>query len=77
MRLRLQLTPDPPFFALCTLTLLGQPKVDLSCVPLTKKGLNIMDLPIISGFVQSSVDAAMAEYVAPKSLTLDLKDMLM
>ncbi|KAI9724513.1 MAG: hypothetical protein M1812_000581 [Candelaria pacifica] len=76
MRLRLQLTPDPPFFALCTLTLLGQPKVDLSCVPLTKKGLNIMDLPIISGFVQSSVDAAMAEYVAPKSLTLDLKDML-
>jgi Ca2+-dependent lipid-binding protein len=35
-----------------------------------------MDLPLISNFVQSSVDAAMAEYVAPKSLTLDLKDML-
>jgi Ca2+-dependent lipid-binding protein len=35
-----------------------------------------MDLPIISSFVQSSVDAALAEYVAPKSLTLDLKDML-
>ncbi|KAI9841362.1 MAG: hypothetical protein M1837_000745 [Sclerophora amabilis] len=76
MRMRLQLTPDPPFFALCTLTFLGQPKADLSCVPLTKKGLNIMDLPIISNFVQSSVDAAMAEYVAPKSLTLDLKDMV-
>lgn len=74
--MRLQLCPDPPFFALCTLTLLGQPKVDLSCVPLTKKGLNIMDLPIISSFVQSSIDAALAEYVAPKSLTLDLKDML-
>ncbi|KAF2433433.1 hypothetical protein EJ08DRAFT_731760 [Tothia fuscella] len=76
MRLRLQLTPDPPFFSLCTLTFLGQPKVDMSCVPLTKKGLNIMDLPLISNFVQSAVDAAMAEYVAPKSLTLDLKDML-
>lgn len=36
-----------------------------------------MDLPLISNFVQSAVDAAMAEYVAPKSLTLDLKDMLM
>jgi len=36
-----------------------------------------MDVPLISKFVQSSVDAAMAEYVAPKSLTLDLKDMLM
>ena len=74
--MRLQLCPDPPFFALCTITFLGQPKADLSCVPLTKKGLNIMDIPLISSFVQSSVDAALAEYVAPKSLTLDLKDML-
>lgn len=76
MRLRLQLTPDPPFFDLCTLTLLGQPKVNLSCVPLSKHGLNIMDIPFISNFVQSAVDAAMAQYVAPKSLTLSLKDML-
>ncbi|PHH86863.1 hypothetical protein CDD83_9645 [Cordyceps sp. RAO-2017] len=76
MRLRLQLTPDPPFFALCTMTFLGQPKVDLSCVPLSQRGLNIMDVPLISKFVQSAVDAAVAEYVAPKSLTLDLKDML-
>ncbi|KAL7939667.1 hypothetical protein V8C35DRAFT_287318 [Trichoderma chlorosporum] len=76
MRLRLQLTPDPPFFDLCTITLLGQPKVDLSCVPLNKHALNIMDVPFISNFVQSAVDAAMAQYVAPKSLTLDLKDML-
>lgn len=74
--MRLQLCPDPPFFSLCTLTLLGQPKANLSCVPLMKKGLNIMDLPLISSFVQSSIDAALAEYVAPKSLTLDLKDML-
>jgi len=76
MRLRLQLCPDPPFFSLCTLTLLGQPKADISCVPLVKKGLNLMDLPLISSFVQSAIDAALAEYVAPKSLTLDLKDML-
>ncbi|KAL2210624.1 hypothetical protein CC79DRAFT_1366007 [Sarocladium strictum] len=76
MRMRLQLTPDPPFFQLCTITLLGQPKVDVSCVPLSKHALNLMDVPMISNFVQSSVDAAMAEYVAPKSLTLDLKDML-
>lgn len=76
MRVRLQLTPDPPFFSLCTLTFLGQPQADLSCVPLSRHALNVMDIPLISSFVQSSIDAALAEYVAPKSLTLDLKDML-
>ena len=76
MRLRLQLTPDPPFFSLCTLTFLGQPKADLSCIPISKHALNLMDVPLISSFVQASIDAALAEYVAPKSLTLDLKDML-
>ncbi|KAI9700546.1 MAG: hypothetical protein M1820_006700 [Bogoriella megaspora] len=75
-RMRLQLTPDPPFVALATLTFLGQPKVDVSCMPLTRKGINILDLPVISNFVQSSIDAAVAEYVAPKSKTVNLKDML-
>lgn len=46
-------------------------------MPMFKRGLNIMNLPIISSFVQTSVDAAMADYVAPKSLTLDLKNMIM
>ena len=76
MRIRLQLSPDPPFVNLCTLTLLGQPKADISCIPLARKMLNIMDLPVISSFVQSSIDAALSEYVAPRSLTLDLKQML-
>ncbi|KAK2601648.1 hypothetical protein QQS21_004798 [Conoideocrella luteorostrata] len=76
VRLRMQLCPDPPFFSLCTLTFMGQPKVDVRCVPLSRRGLNIMDVPLISNFVQSAIDAAVAEYVAPKSLTLDLKDML-
>lgn len=76
MRVRMQLTPDPPFVSLCTITFMGQPKVDVSCIPISKHALNIMDVPLISSFVQSSIDAALAEYVAPKSLTLDLKDML-
>ncbi|KAI9668177.1 MAG: hypothetical protein M1821_000997 [Bathelium mastoideum] len=76
VRVRLQLTPDPPFFALCTLTFLGQPKVEVSCMPLTRKGVNVLDLPVISNFVQSAIDAAIAEYVAPKSITLDLQSMI-
>lgn len=76
MRLRFQTAPDPPFIKLCTISFMGQPKASISCVPLVKKGPNVMDIPLISSFVQSSVDAALAEYVAPKSLTLDLKQML-
>ena len=72
----MQLTPDPPFVGLATMTFLGQPKIELSCTPLFRRMPNLMDLPLISNFVQSAVDAAMAEYVAPKSLTLDLKAML-
>lgn len=76
MRMRIQTAPDPPFINLCTLSFMGQPKASISCVPLVKKGINLMDVPFLSSFVQSSVDAALAEYVAPKSITLDLKQML-
>ncbi|KAI0199412.1 hypothetical protein F4808DRAFT_432362 [Astrocystis sublimbata] len=76
LRLRLQLTPDPPFVELCTLTFLGQPKATLSCMPLSKHSFSLTDVPLISSFVNSAIDAALAEYVAPKSLTLNLKDML-
>jgi hypothetical protein len=76
VRVRLQLIADPPFVSLCTVTLMGQPKVNISCVPLTQHGLNIMDVPLISNFVQAAVDAAVAQYVAPKSLTIDLQKIL-
>lgn len=76
LRLRLQLTPDPPFIELCTLTFLGQPKASISCMPLSKHSFSLTDIPLISSFVNSAIDAALAEYVAPKSLTLNLKDML-
>jgi Ca2+-dependent lipid-binding protein len=76
VRLRLQLTPDPPFISLCTLTFLGQPKANLSCIPLSKHSFSLTDVPLISSFVNSAIDAALAEYVAPKSLTLNLKDMM-
>ncbi|KAM3529191.1 hypothetical protein NHJ13051_002016 [Beauveria bassiana] len=76
IRARLQLIADPPFISLCTVTLMGQPKVAMSCVPLVQRGLNIMDVPLISNFVQAAVDAAVAQYVAPKSLTIDLQKIL-
>ncbi|KAJ7224363.1 hypothetical protein GGX14DRAFT_649887 [Mycena pura] len=75
-RMRIQLMPNPPFMSAMTLTLLGQPKVTLKCTPLGRKFLNVMDVPFVSGWLQSAIDAAVGAYVAPQSLNLDLKTML-
>jgi len=75
-RMRIQLTPNPPFLGPATLTLLGQPKVNVSCVPIAKNFLNIMDVPVLNRFLQSSIDSAIGMYVAPRSLTLDLNALL-
>jgi len=75
-RVRVQLTPNPPFLGLTTLALLGQPKVNVSCVSLAKNFLNIMDLPVANMYLQKSIDEAVGMYVAPRSLTLDLKTLL-
>lgn len=37
---------------------------------------NVMNLPFISGFVSDAINTAVAEYVAPKSLTLDLQRLI-
>lgn len=55
---------------------MGVPKVEVSVVPLAKVLPNVLDLPLISGFVQSAIAAAANEYVAPKSLTLNLAQLL-
>jgi Ca2+-dependent lipid-binding protein len=75
-RMRIQLTPNPPFLSLMTLTLLGKPKLSLKCTPLAKNFLNVMDIPGLSNWIQSSIDATVTEYVAPRSINLDLKTML-
>ena len=76
VRIRLQLSPDPPFAKALTFTLMGVPHVRAGCIPMVKGGINILNLPLISNFVNYAVAAAASMYVAPKSMTLDLKSML-
>lgn len=76
VRLRLMLTPEPPFAKNLTFTLMGVPHVQAGCVPMVKHGVNILNLPLISNFVNYAVAAAASLYVAPKSMSLDLKAML-
>lgn len=76
VRLRLQMTPEPPYAKALTFTLMGVPHVQAGCIPMVKRGVNILNLPLISNFVNYAVAAAASLYVAPKSMQLDLKSML-
>ena len=75
-RIRISLAPDPPFIKTLSFTLMGLPKVQASCIPLVEKGANILNLPVISNFVNWAIATAANMYVAPKSMTLDIGKML-
>lgn len=76
-RLRLELIPDPPFIKHTLITLTGLPNVSLSITPLHKKLLpNVMDLPFLSKFISDAINTAASGYVAPKSLMLDIQQLL-
>ena len=77
VRTRIQLTPNPPFLARVTLTLLGQPEVTMDCTPLTEYAVNKTDVSILSKLLQRNVNSVIAGYVAPKSTTLDLWSMVL
>lgn len=58
VRLRLQLVPEPPFLKTLTFTLMGVPKVQAGCTPMVERGVNILNLPIISNFVNWAIRTA-------------------
>ena len=70
------MAPEPPFLKAVTFTLMGVPKVQAGCVPMIQHGVNILNLPLISNFVNWAIKTACNMYVAPKSMTLDLGKML-
>ncbi|KAM0514984.1 hypothetical protein ACHAPE_006306 [Trichoderma viride] len=75
-RVRFQLSPEPPFLKTMTVTLMGVPKVQAGCTPMIQTGVNILNLPLISNFVNWAIKATASMYVAPKSLTLDMSSIL-
>jgi Ca2+-dependent lipid-binding protein len=75
-RLKVQLIPDPPFVKLLTFTLLGMPKIEVAAVPLNQRFINVMNLPVISDFIYSSIRTTAKQFVAPASCTLDLSKIL-
>ncbi|PSN68985.1 hypothetical protein BS50DRAFT_675241 [Corynespora cassiicola Philippines] len=76
VRLRLNMTPEPPFLKTLTFTLMGTPQVQAGCIPMIEKGVNILNLPLISNFVNYAIKAAASMYVAPKSMSIDMRAIL-
>lgn len=76
VRLRLNMTPEPPFLKTLTFTLMGVPHVKAGCIPMMEKGPNLLNLPLISNFVNYAIGAAASMYVAPKSMSMDMRAML-
>jgi Ca2+-dependent lipid-binding protein len=54
-RFRISLAPDPPFIKTLSFTLMGLPKVEAGCIPLIEKGANVLNLPVISNFVNWAI----------------------
>lgn len=76
-RVRLQMVEQMPFIRNATVTLTGTPYVNVSAVPLSRALPNVLDLPFVSGFVQSSIAAACQMYTAPQSITMNLAQLLL
>ena len=55
---------------------MGVPAVEVSVTPMSKNLPNVLDLPLISTFVKMAIAAGVAEYVAPKSMTLNMQELL-
>ncbi|KAL7420399.1 hypothetical protein Q5752_005369 [Cryptotrichosporon argae] len=76
VRLRVQFITEPPFVRNLTFALVGVPSVEVSAVPMSERLPNVLDLPFISSFVKMGIAAGTAELAVPKSMTLNLQEML-
>lgn len=77
VRLRLQITPNPPYLNDLTFTLMGIPQISVACTPMAEKGINVLNLPMISNFVNAAIATAANEYVAPKCMSMEIGKMLL
>ncbi|KAL4921702.1 hypothetical protein BDW62DRAFT_174281 [Aspergillus aurantiobrunneus] len=76
VRGRLQLVPEAPFVKDLTFSLAGIPHIRAGCIPMFKTGVNVLNLPLVSNFVNYAIGTACGMFAAPKSMTMDLSMMV-
>jgi len=72
IRLRLQMHPDLPFLKNITFALTENPKINTSVSLGAPWALDLLNLPIIDSLLASQIDQAAADFVQPKSMSLDM-----
>ena len=72
IRIRLQMHPDLPFLKNVTFALTENPKIN-ACVSMGAPwALDLLNLPIIDSVLVSQINSAAAQFVQPKSMSLDM-----
>ncbi|QUC15769.1 uncharacterized protein UV8b_00010 [Ustilaginoidea virens] len=72
IRVRLQMHPDLPFLKMATFALTEHPKIN-ACVSIGAPwAFDLLNLPIIDSVLNSQINAAMTDFVQPKSTSLDM-----
>lgn len=56
------MSPEPPFLKAVTFTLMGLPHVQAGCIPMFETGVNILNLPLISKFVNYAIGIFVYEF---------------
>lgn len=55
---------------------MGLPAIEASAIPMSRALPNVLDLPLVSRFAKNAIAASLAEYLAPRSMTINVQEML-
>ncbi|BEJ11357.1 hypothetical protein CspHIS471_0107790 [Cutaneotrichosporon sp. HIS471] len=80
LRLRLLLSPSPPFAREALFTFVKMPEFDISARPLRNFGfgsVNAMDIPLLKTYVQKSIAQVAGSFVSPRHYHLDVNRLLL
>lgn len=80
LRLRLLLSPSPPFVRDASFTFVKMPEFDISARPLRSFGIgsiNAMDIPLLKAYVQKSIAQVAGTFVSPRHYHIDVDRLLL
>ncbi|KAI9497976.1 hypothetical protein BDB00DRAFT_755787 [Zychaea mexicana] len=75
LRFKILTSPDMPFVSKVTISFVSVPNIDTGVMPMSKH-MNVMKVPMMKTLVNEAVKLGFADLVDPKSMTLDIKELM-